>query len=323
MNDIHFNSVDLNLLRVLSVMLEERSVTRTGARLGLTQSAVSHALRRLRDLLGDPLFVRDAGGMRPTARAAEIAGGVQAALNQLQQAVTANFDPRTTERRFTVVAGGYICAVLMPGVAERMRAHAPGAQLRIRGFGGDLSDRLNSGQVDVIIGDGGIVSDRFSYRQLLEEPLVWVVRQGHPIAQQELTIETLASIAHVAIDNPQDRVDEDPVPIAGETPLGRSSVWFDRGALESELARRGLVHHIGVTVPDTYSAIAIVRRSDMAALLPRRLVEMAGFGINLAVLEPPYPHSPIGLGAHFRPDRTNEPAFQWFLGLLASEAAAL
>ncbi|MFZ1990325.1 MAG: LysR family transcriptional regulator, partial [Alphaproteobacteria bacterium] len=158
MNQIHFNTLDLNLLRVLSVMLEERSVTRTGARLGLTQSAVSHALTRLRDLLGDPLFVRDGRSMRPTTRAGELARGVQAALEQLQAAVTAGFDPKTTDRTFTVIAGGYVSATLMPGVVEQLRHEAPSAQLRVRAYSLDLGERLNSGQADIVIGDPRMVS---------------------------------------------------------------------------------------------------------------------------------------------------------------------
>src|ERR1700753_1210286 len=103
MNVLHSGAMnlDLNLLRVFDVLLEERNVTRAGARLGLTQSAVSHALNRLRYALNDELFVRGPRGMHPTARAAEIGPQVRAALVQLQAAVTpADFSPITSERRF-------------------------------------------------------------------------------------------------------------------------------------------------------------------------------------------------------------------------------
>ncbi len=321
MNQIHFNALDLNLLRVLSVMLEERSVTRTGARLGLTQSAVSHALGRLRDLLGDPLFTREGRSMQPTARASEIARAVHAALDQLQAAVASGFDPETTDRTFTLIAGGYVSAILMPGVVEQLRDEAPFAQLRVRGYSGDIGDRLNSGQADIVVGDFRMVSQRFSFRQLFEEDLVWVVRPGHPITRGAVTVEALAALTHVAIDNPQEGADEriDPTGL----PLGRSSVWFDRGTFESELARRGLVQKIGAIVPDGYSALAIVRRSNMAALLPRRLVTVLQFGKSVAMLEPPYQSAPIGLGAHYRPDRTQDPAFAWFLDILTTQAAKL
>src|SRR4051812_16994715 len=104
---------DLNLLRIFDVVLEERSVTRAGVRLGLTQSAVSHALNRLRYTLNDELFLRGPGGMEPTPRALEIGPQVHAALTQLQSAVApAGFDPTISERRFTIAAGAYACAVM-------------------------------------------------------------------------------------------------------------------------------------------------------------------------------------------------------------------
>ena len=117
MNSMHLASLDLNLLRVFDVLLEERSVTRAGARLGLTPSAVSHALSRLRYHLGDELFRRDAQGMQPTRRALEIGPSLHAALGQLQSALDpGDFEPAISDHRFSVVAGAYACAVLMPAV---------------------------------------------------------------------------------------------------------------------------------------------------------------------------------------------------------------
>src|SRR6059058_5507235 len=106
---------DLNLLRIFDVVLEERSVTRAGARLGLTQSAVSHALNRLRYMLSDELFMRGPAGMQPTPRAVEMGPQVHAALNQLQAALApSDFDPGTSDRRFAVVTGAYASAILAP-----------------------------------------------------------------------------------------------------------------------------------------------------------------------------------------------------------------
>src|ERR1700761_2637972 len=125
-------NLDLNLLRVFDVLLDERSVTRTGARLGLTQSAVSHALNRLRYVLGDELFVRGPAGMQPTPRAVEMGPQVHAALNQLSAALApSDFDPATSERRFTVVAGAYASAILAPALAGRLSETAPHCELLI------------------------------------------------------------------------------------------------------------------------------------------------------------------------------------------------
>jgi len=116
MNTTHIRSLDLNLLRIFVALLEEGSVTRAGARLGLTQSAVSHALNRLRYGLQDDLFVRGPSGMQPTARAREIAPRVRQGLAQLQAALApADFTPTVTDRRFVVSAGPYPSSVLLPG----------------------------------------------------------------------------------------------------------------------------------------------------------------------------------------------------------------
>src|SRR5258708_18676013 len=118
----------LNLLRVLDVLLEERRVTRTGARLGLTQSGVSHALNRLRYMLGDELFARGPGGMQPTPRAVEMGPQVHAALNQLQAALApSDFDPATSERRVAVVTRADASAIPVPPVTGLLSGVAPQA----------------------------------------------------------------------------------------------------------------------------------------------------------------------------------------------------
>src|SRR5678815_4147371 len=135
-------NLDLNLLRVLDVLLEERSVTRAGARLGLTQSAVSHALNRLRFVLNDELFTRGPTGMQPTQRAVDMGPQVHAALNQLQAALSpADFEPATSERRFSVVAGPYASAILVPPVVGRLAVAAPHVDLAIVELAPDVLDR--------------------------------------------------------------------------------------------------------------------------------------------------------------------------------------
>src|SRR5258708_5588942 len=132
MNAIHFPALDLNLLRVFDALMEERSVTRAGARLGLTQSAVSHSLGRLRYVLKDELFERGTDGMLPTPRAVEIGPRLREGLYQLQLALApAEFVPAETERRFSIAADEYTSACLLPRMVARMREAAPRSELRI------------------------------------------------------------------------------------------------------------------------------------------------------------------------------------------------
>src|SRR2546426_7961391 len=122
MNALHFSTLDLNLLRVFDALIEERSVTRAGERLGLSQSAISHALNRLRYILNDELFVRVSDGMRPTPRASDIAPRLREGLLQLQLALAApEFVPERTDRRFTITCREYIVTVLIP----RLIAQSP------------------------------------------------------------------------------------------------------------------------------------------------------------------------------------------------------
>src|ERR1700732_1215728 len=108
MHEIHHNNLDLNLLRVFEALMDERSATRAGGRLGLTQSAISHALNRLRHVLKDELFVRGPDGMQPTERAAEIAPRLRHGLAQLQLALApSEFVPASTDRRFTITCTEY------------------------------------------------------------------------------------------------------------------------------------------------------------------------------------------------------------------------
>jgi DNA-binding transcriptional LysR family regulator len=315
MNLMHVASLDLNLLRVFDVLLEERSVTRAGARLGLTQSAVSHALSRLRYHLGDELFQRDAQGMQPTRRALEIGPSLHAALTQLQSALTpADFDPATSDHSFTVVAGAYACAVLMPVVVAQLQAKAPNAVLQIGENPPDTVEQLDAGRIDFAIASFDPAPERFMRERLLTEALTWVVRAGHPLCRQPATLEDLVSVPHVVVAGRREAV--------SRPALGQRASWEDLGALESELAKKKLSRRVGVVAPDTFSAMTIVARSDMAALIPRRFALLSAESGRLALIEPPYETPPVDLFLLYRKDRLAEPPMAWLRALI-SDAIAL
>lgn len=311
---------DLNLLRVFDALLEERNVTRAGARLGLTQSAVSHALNRLRYALNDELFVRGPSGMQPTTRALEMGPQVHAALSQLQAALTLpDFDPATSERRFTMIAGAYACGVLAPPLVSRLAQDAPLCELVIAEQTADLVERLDARRVDFLVGGVVAAPDRFARETILTESLAWVVRGGHPLTQRNcVDLEALASVPHAVISR---------TPV-GEEPETRRTVvtqasWEDAGAFEVALAGRGLRRRVGVTVPDTYSALAVASRSDMATLVPRRLALLSAQSGRLALIEPPYPSPPVEVTLLYLRERLNEPAIAWMRDVIRSIGAAL
>src|ERR1051326_504497 len=147
-----FEQLDLNLLRVFEALIEERSGTRAGTRLGLTQSAISHALNRLRYVLDDDLFVRGPDGMQPTERAVEIAPGLRQGLLQLELALApAEFLPSETERRFTLTCTEYAGSVLVPPLMARLHSEAPHAELRVLPSNLGVAETLRSGRADLAI----------------------------------------------------------------------------------------------------------------------------------------------------------------------------
>lgn len=310
---------DLNLLRVFDVLLEERSVTRAGARLGLTQSAVSHALNRLRYALGDELFVRGPNGMQPTPRAMEMGPQVHAALNQLQAALSpSDFDPATSERRFNLVAGAYSTAVLGPPLVSRLSARAPLAQLAIAEYPPDMVERLDARRVDFVIGGVVAAPDRLARETIAVESLVWVVRAAHPLAERNaIDLPALVSIPHVVISRNLPG-------LGGDSSEARDLVtkasWIDGGALDAALEAEGLTRKVGVMVPDTFSAMSIVSRSDMAALIPRRLAQRAADGRKVRMFDPPYEAPPVQMNLVYLRDRLSEPAMAWMRDLIHEAA---
>lgn len=316
-------NLDLNLLRVFDVLLEERSVTRTGARLGLTQSAVSHALNRLRYVMGDELFVRGPAGMQPTPRAVEMGPQVHAALNQLLAALApSDFDPATSERRFAVVAGAYASAILAPPLAGRLADVAPRCELMIAELSSDVLERADARRVDFLVGSVLVAPERFARETLMNEELVWVVRNGHPRFQAErIDLETLVSVPHVVIARSVPGLVEDG---AGERRafVSRAS-WEDAGAFEAALAAGGLARRVGVSAPDTFTALAVASRTDMATLIPRRLALLSAQGGRVQLIDPPYDSPMVDVSLLYLRERLAEPAIAWMRDLIREVAAGL
>ena len=315
-------NLDLNLLRVLDVLLEERSVTRAGTRLGLTQSAVSHALNRLRYMLNDDLFVRGPAGMQPTPRAIEMGPQVHAALNQLQAALApSDFDPATSERRFAVVAGAYASAVLTPPVVSRLAQAAPLSELLIAELASDVLERVDARRVDFMVGGVLAAPDRFARETLMTEALAWVVRGDHPLTLRgHVDLEALVSVPHVVISRRLPGLIDDG---AERRAFVSRASWEDAGAFEAALSEQGLTRRVGVTVPDTYSALAVASRTDMATLIPRRLALLSAQGGRIKLIEPPYESPTVDVTLLFLKDRLAEPAIAWMRDLIRAAAATL
>jgi DNA-binding transcriptional LysR family regulator len=252
---------DLNLLRAFLALLEERSVTRAARRLGVTQPALSNMLGRLRELLGDPLFVRERYGMRPTEKAVELGPAVAAALAQLDRAVLGQpaFDPATSEHRFVIAANSYVEFVILPPLVAELRRRAPGVALRVVPFGGDLDEGENEAALTL----GRIVDPPAGLivRTLTEDGLACVVRADHPAASG-LTRAKFESLKHVNV-----------------LPPGRL-----RAGLFQALERHGLRRDVVVSVTHFLSIPDLIAATDYCTTLPRRICERLASDPRLKVL---------------------------------------
>ena len=199
---MRLNNVDLNLFVVFQAVYATRSATLAGDRLGMTQSAVSAALRRMRERFGDPLFVRTAAGMVPTALAARLIGPIQEGLARLQHAVEqgSSFDAQGSDRTFRIAVNEVGQMVLMPRLLAEARRLAPGVRFETLDAGmPDARLRMQEGEIDLAVGSWEPIGPTFYQQQLFDETFVVLMRRDSVAAEHEgLDLETYLAAEHVA-----------------------------------------------------------------------------------------------------------------------------
>src|SRR5260221_9382431 len=201
---MNWGAFDLNLLIVFDAVMQERSVTRAGQRIGLSQPAMSHALGRLRHMLKDELFIRAPDGMVPTPRAEALAQPLRNALSEMQLALEpAAFDPAASDRGFVVVVNNYSAVVLTPALVTAAAAAAPGVRLDLRPRGTlDVVERLDRGDLDLAVGSLENPGERFATETLLEDPYVTVMRRGHSAGPRKPTPKAVAHLPPPQLPSP-------------------------------------------------------------------------------------------------------------------------
>ena len=294
---VNFTTLDLNLLRVFDAIIVERSVTRAGERLNLSQPAVSRALSQLRYVFKDKLFVRSGGAMIPTPLAIGMAADIHRILQQLRNSLTSpQFIPAESTRCFNIACGDYANIVLMPFILNRLVSEAPGVQLRLRHFDADDVKDLDEGNIDLIISDFRSVPERFDCDVLIDDELVGIVRKGNPLDREVIDEDALANLPYVAVDtivayaSPYN---------GGLQMLHGVEQWtsWDYHAYHavpsSSSADTGA--RLRVTVPTQLAAIMLIGATDYVALLPRRVVRImaAKFDLRSFELTATMPHKPF------------------------------
>lgn len=295
---------DLNLLPIFVALIEERSVTRAAARVGMTQPALSNALARLRTMLQDPLFVRERYGLQPTTVALELGPVIAEALARLDDAVLGQqaFSPEDAERLFTIAPNGYVEFVLVPALVAKLEAVAPGIKLRLTPYGNDLVETgVVSGTTALVLGRINDPPDNLVVQHVMDEGLACVVRAGHPDIGDVITREQFERMKHVSI-----------------VPPGRM-----RAGLFQVLAQQQVKRDVAISVTNFFAVAEIVEVTDYCATLPVLICHRLAHNPRLKVLPAPVDLGtfPVEMAWHVR--YRHDPAHRWLRSLIAEVAAEL
>ena len=299
----NFRTLDLNLLRVFDEVMAERSLTRAARNLSLTQPAVSNALRRLRETLGDELVQRSGQGMAPTPRALSIWPAVRDALHQLQESLTpSTFEPATATSTFVLAMADATAAELMPGLIDILEREARGVAMRVVPLTTRDPRRLLDEQVaDLALGYfPPVLADltaraqageavAFSHVRLYDGEYVCVMRKGHPLAKGILTLDRFCTARHMLVSF-----------------SGRPF-----GFIDEALASRGRKRQVVLTVNQFFTAGRVVANSNLLTVLPRHFVSVTGIADQLVLRPLPFEVAPVHVDAVWHQRSEQQGAHRW------------
>jgi DNA-binding transcriptional LysR family regulator len=260
-------SLDLNLLVALDALVSEAHVGRAAARVGLSQPAMSHALARLRELMGDALLVRVGAGMQLTPRAQTLRAPLAQALDAVRGLFAAErFDPATSMRRFVLMMPDLVTDLLMPPLLARLGREAPGVRLEVTPFRSPavMTDEFARG-LDLILACLPDAFPGFHRQRLYADKDALGVRRGHPDGARLRNLAVFRAARHVAVACDGARED----------------------MIDAWLRRRGIERHIAITVPSYLQALRIAARTDLVAFVPARLIGALARPLGLVMLAPP------------------------------------
>ena len=308
---MNFRTLDLNLLRVFDAVMAEGSLTRAAERLALTQPAASHALKRLHVAVGEELFHRTAFGMRPTARAELLWPQVRAALAQLQAALSPrSFDPARDAATFNIAMADATAALLLPSVVSAIETARALANIRVLPLttrdprrlveeaDADLAVGYFPNAIAAIVAQGDEAT--LHHRQLYATEYVCVMRRDHPLATEELTLDSFVEAHHLLV-----------------TFSGRA-----HGFVDEALATLGRQRRIVLTVNQFATAGSVVARSDLLTVLPQQFLPATGVEHRLVQKPLPLALSSVNVEMMWHLRKDDDPAHRWLRGILADAAAS-
>jgi DNA-binding transcriptional LysR family regulator len=303
MSCMNLAGLDLNLLVLLEALLEEENVTRAGARVGLSQPAASHALRRLRGCLDDPLLEKHGRTLRLSKRAHELRAPLAKVLEDLRRVLDApgDFDPSVTSVRVRLFASDHITFVLLPALLRRLEIEAPAMEVALQWTRGDQAvDLVGAGHVDLAIGRYNNTPQGIRRAGLYDEDLVVLGRRGHPLFVGPLTAESFAAWPRIATS-------------------------FDGrlfGDQEQAMARAGIPVRSRIVMPHLLAAPMLTLETDLVTVVPRRMAVRLADLVSLDWRPLPFASPPVPLEMIWN-ERSADPAVAWFRDLVRAVAATI
>lgn len=298
MSDFDFRAFNLNLLPALQALLVERNVSRAAARSGVSQSAMSHSLAKLRQLFADPLLVASGGGLTITPRAEALLASLPTALDDLRRALAPpeDFDPSTSTRTFSLATHDCFEFTALADVLSYLRDHAPKVRLDVQRFSTATVPRLRTGDIDLLVtGVSAKVPITGLRRRLIhEEPFAVIARPGHPVFAKRLTLKNYLSADHVLIC------------VDGQ----------HEGIVDRVLRSQGLHRNVTLRVPHFASAPVAVLGSDLICTLARSVAVQGRKLFGVKVFEPPLEIPKAGVAAYWPRQHDGDVARTWFRELL-------
>ncbi|MBN3759003.1 LysR family transcriptional regulator [Paraburkholderia sp. Tr-20389] len=291
--------VDLNLLRVFQAIVEERSLTKAGERLALSQPAISYSLARLRTLFDDPLFIRTRSGMQPTPIALELAGIVGRALDTVREALryAESFDPETSTRTFRLSLSDAGEMAYLPAICEALHERAPRVKLSVEPLPvEDMEDALRSSKLDFAIGNLPLLMARTRHQLLFEETYVCMTRKrrGLPTGAA-LSLEHFLAASHVQV----------------------RSVEHSHHALDDALRAQGVGRNIVLQLPHFVALPGVLAVTDLFATLPQRLAGILNRNDAFRIYTLPVPIPQATVTMHWHEHFHEDEGIAWMRDLMA------
>lgn len=303
MHMINLRKLDLNLLVLFEILMEERSVSRAAERAALSQSAMSHALGRLRDMLQDPILVRTKRGMEPTERARQLREPIAKALTELEINLLARkvFDPLTSERCFTLLATDYVEALLIKPLLRRLGEQGPYIQLAIKKVTPENINSLEDGDLDFFIGRAPKRKSYLDTVHLFDDSYCSIVCSRHPSIKKTLSMKKYLSCPHLVMSPGEEA----------------------QNIVDQLLAKQQLKRQIAYTSPYVGSLASLVSDSNMIATLPARMVKGLEAAPLFKLFPPPVEVPAISVHLSWHEKKHYDQGHQWLKDIIVETVADL